>query len=112
VGKPSTNGFSAVGSKSLVLRRVNPKLKLSNGSSIPFAYIVGDIVTHRGWVVSDDQTLDGEVSLCSFSKHDDIRIEAGLDVRKVCTVLPDPACIYNIQPVWPDEQSIWRLEMK
>jgi hypothetical protein len=95
VGKPSTNGFSAVGSKSLILRQSQPQPSQASEPLlfIPFAYIFGDIVAHGGWVVSDDQTLDGEVSLSSFSNTDNIRIEGRSLTFGWCT---SRSSFYNI----------------
>ena len=64
VGRPSTNGFSGVGSKSLILqceRRDSRESgsrapRMDRKQNGPIADVVCDVVAHLGWVVADDKT--------------------------------------------------------
>lgn len=56
VGKPSTNGFEAVGLKSLMLRPEyrNSDISSSNGNNSPATNVLCDVITDSCGIVADD----------------------------------------------------------
>lgn len=56
VGKPSTNGFAAVGLKSLMLRPEyrNSDISSSNGNNSPVTNVLCDVITDSCGIVADD----------------------------------------------------------
>ena len=58
VGRPSTNGFSGVGAKSLILAQgqAGSRMWLNWGVYAPFRNVVSNVLSDGGRVVADDET--------------------------------------------------------
>ena len=83
MGRPSTNGFSAVGLKLLILSRGSRRRIVSShargvgrSGRGPFRDVVGDVVAHGCRVVADDETCaDAEMtSVVVGNAERDVRI--------------------------------------
>ena len=65
VGRPRTKGFSAVGSKSFILKVIVHKTRdevVVSKSALPFANVIRDVCAHSSRVISNNKTC--RLKLC------------------------------------------------